>query len=364
MSWPNWIASSIKSQKADKLTMSNTRAWRLSSSLRALIVIALGAVAGLGALALWLGSRWGAPLATACQEACNRIAVPLGWLQVTPLGVGALFAGLGAVSLSLAGSTIVKQTALSRRLDQEIAKSRRRWPAKLRSAYRQLRLIETAVCLDDREVYAFCHGYLRPVVYVSHGLVEELSPDELRAVLAHEAEHARRRDPLRLLLGMALSRALFFLPVADEMRERAAVAAELTADNRAVREAGVPPLASALRKMILGETRQPAHSPAVGGLDAVAERVRYLATGSTGSLAGISARRVAASVAIALAIFAVSLGAGAAPTFAAAQQPSCCLIGSQTANNLPCSTTSGGVPPVTQRPAQPSAKPLDCILKH
>lgn len=42
-------------------------------------------------------------------------------------------------------------------------------------------------------------GLLRPLVLVSTGLRSRLSPDQLRAVLAHEHAHARRRDPLRLL---------------------------------------------------------------------------------------------------------------------------------------------------------------------
>lgn len=42
-------------------------------------------------------------------------------------------------------------------------------------------------------------GLLRPLVLVSTGLRSRLSPDQLRAVLAHERAHARRRDPMRLL---------------------------------------------------------------------------------------------------------------------------------------------------------------------
>ena len=42
-------------------------------------------------------------------------------------------------------------------------------------------------------------GLLRPLVLVSTGLRSRLSPEQLRAVLAHEQSHARRRDPLRLL---------------------------------------------------------------------------------------------------------------------------------------------------------------------
>lgn len=42
-------------------------------------------------------------------------------------------------------------------------------------------------------------GLLRPLVLVSTGLRSRLTPDQLRAVLAHEQAHAGRHDPLRLL---------------------------------------------------------------------------------------------------------------------------------------------------------------------
>jgi Zn-dependent protease with chaperone function len=36
-------------------------------------------------------------------------------------------------------------------------------------------------------------------VFVTSGMVASLTAEELDAVLVHEAEHARRRDPLRRL---------------------------------------------------------------------------------------------------------------------------------------------------------------------
>ena len=53
---------------------------------------------------------------------------------------------------------------------------------------------------------AFVVGLLRPRVYLSHGLLATLCPEELAAVLAHEQAHARRRDPLiRWIAGFGLS---------------------------------------------------------------------------------------------------------------------------------------------------------------
>jgi hypothetical protein len=89
---------------------------------------------------------------------------------------------------------------------------------------------------------AFCAGLLRPRVYVSTGSLARLTEAELAAVVAHEAHHAARRDPLRILVARAIGDAysLGALP----RREQAL--AELAADDAVVRTRGAAPLASAL----------------------------------------------------------------------------------------------------------------------
>ena len=89
--------------------------------------------------------------------------------------------------------------------------------------------------------HAFCAGWLRPRIYVSAAAVERLSDEQLQAVLAHEQEHRRRRDPLRLAVGRILCEALFFLPVLRPLHDRYGEVAELTADAAAVAAAGGSP---------------------------------------------------------------------------------------------------------------------------
>ncbi len=52
----------------------------------------------------------------------------------------------------------------------------------------------------------------RPTIF-GDGPPPSSADEELRAVLAHEQEHRRMRDPLRLAIGRILCEALFFLPV-------------------------------------------------------------------------------------------------------------------------------------------------------
>jgi Zn-dependent protease with chaperone function len=89
---------------------------------------------------------------------------------------------------------------------------------------------------------AFCAGLLRPRVYVSQGACSALGEDELAAVVEHESHHARRRDPLRILIARAVGDAYSI----GALPRREQALAELAADAAAVRSRGAAPLASAL----------------------------------------------------------------------------------------------------------------------
>jgi len=55
--------------------------------------------------------------------------------------------------------------------------------------------------LPVEEPQAYVLGILKPKVYVSQGLLEQSSENDLAPVLAHEHAHAARRDPLRRLIA-------------------------------------------------------------------------------------------------------------------------------------------------------------------
>jgi Zn-dependent protease with chaperone function len=104
-------------------------------------------------------------------------------------------------------------------------------------------------CVTANAPVAFCHGGIRPSILVSAGLVNEVSPDELVAVLAHEQHHLRRGDPLRRAMQQAMAEVLFWLPVVEWWAARRREASELAADREAIRCTGRSPLAGALWKV-------------------------------------------------------------------------------------------------------------------
>lgn len=84
---------------------------------------------------------------------------------------------------------------------------------------------------------AFTVGWVRPVVYVAAELAERITPRELRAVLAHEAAHVRRRDPLRLSTLRFLGAVVFWLPALRRLADDLADEVEFQADDAAAGDA-------------------------------------------------------------------------------------------------------------------------------
>ena len=100
------------------------------------------------------------------------------------------------------------------------------------------------------ELIALTYGLARPRVLLSEGAAEALTPAELRAVLAHEAIHVRRRDPLRLLVAEIAGAAFVIFPLVREFARHVLVATELAADRAAVASWGRRALAGGLLKFI------------------------------------------------------------------------------------------------------------------
>ncbi|MDP9260088.1 MAG: M56 family metallopeptidase, partial [Actinomycetota bacterium] len=205
-----------------------TRA-RFVFALQATLGVAAAAVVGLALVVSLTGVSFAVPSAQALAAACQDFALP----EVTPLSLLGLALGSFAVAvLWLAARSAIRQLRASRRFVARLH-VHDDGPA-------------GSIVFDDAAPRAFCAGLLRPRVYVSSGALRSLDSEELGAVLAHEAHHARLRDPLRVLIARTLSDALFFLPAVRRLADRYGALAELAADEAAVRARGTQPLASAL----------------------------------------------------------------------------------------------------------------------
>lgn len=152
---------------------------------------------------------------------------------------------------------------------------------------------------------AFTAGFWRPLIYVAESLGFKLSSEQLAAVLAHEAVHVRRRDPLRLSLLRFLARTLFWLPAFRRLSDDLADEAEITADDAA---AGNQPLVLAsaiLAVAALGNAPTFVSAPGFTRCDILERRVRRLA-GEAPRVESHVTRRSLAAAATALFLVLVS----------------------------------------------------------
>lgn len=123
---------------------------------------------------------------------------------------------------------------------------------------------------------AFTAGWWNPKVYVDRSLRVLLSHAELVAVLTHEAEHVRRRDPLRLSLLRFLGNTLFWIPAFRRLAADIADESEIHADDVAARD---NPLVLASAILSLAHWRQ--HSQAFSTSVFPQAGVSLVAGGST-----------------------------------------------------------------------------------
>jgi Zn-dependent protease with chaperone function len=101
---------------------------------------------------------------------------------------------------------------------------------------------------------AFTAGWWSPKIYVAEEIADVLTEAQLAAVLAHEAEHVRRRDPLRLSLLRFLGCTLFWIPAFRRLVADMADEAEIAADDAA---AGERPLVLASAILAMATWRGP-----------------------------------------------------------------------------------------------------------
>lgn len=154
----------------------------------------------------------------------------------------------GATILLLVGGALLTGTRAMWLVAQASAEV-----ARLRTVEAPARILRLAtdlsigplVCVEGASPVAFCVGGLRPSVYVSEGL-GALDDAELEAVLLHEQDHLRQREPLRRAVRRAATWGFFYVPLLRWWARYQAERSELRADRLALSRVSPQVLARAL----------------------------------------------------------------------------------------------------------------------
>jgi beta-lactamase regulating signal transducer with metallopeptidase domain len=258
--------------------------------------------------------------------ACGVIAFALAPLVAGDQGASPVFGllalalviGLAGASAALGARAAWRHRGDNARLVGELERAAVAPGAELRAAAREAGLDGRVVAVASADPFSFVFGIFRPRVAIATGMLERLSPAELRAALEHERYHVRNLDPLRELVGRVLAEALFFLPLAASLHRRYATERELAADRRAAAICGRRPLAGALLAALEGSGPAPRTGVGLAGSALLASRLAQLETGRAAPVEEVGARAVlrsALGLAAVLALFLAAVygvGGGAA----------------------------------------------------
>ncbi len=112
---------------------------------------------------------------------------------------------------------------------------------KVSKAFKGLPIDEGFVrIIDSDDLVLFSSTGLKPMIYVSRGLVESFSPEHLHVAFAHEIAHIQRSKKPVLILAYILRAIVFFNPVTMIEFRRLAQEEEKVCDDIAVDLTGKP----------------------------------------------------------------------------------------------------------------------------
>lgn len=271
------------------MTRSVLRAWARAGGPPAAFAVAVAVVA--------VEPHALVPVARAINAVCRQLPGLSALTGHLPPLVLAFLAVLGAVMLAEACRIGLAGFVATARFNRATDRRAQQAPVRLEGVGRRLGIDHRLTFLADPAPLAFCYGFFAPRIAVSAGLLTLLDDAELLAVVAHEREHLRQRDPLRYLFLDVVAAATFALPIAGALRARIEARIELAADQAALAVAPRAALAGAMLAVIAASTPS---APGLAGLSATEARIASLSGRLV--LPPLPIRAVAASAAIGIVV--------------------------------------------------------------
>jgi beta-lactamase regulating signal transducer with metallopeptidase domain len=247
---------------------------RRSSSTRFavwfVVLVAVGALP-------WMQSRHWASAAVSTSSSSSSIKsailMPASWAQglfyiwavVAALSLGRVVLGLWQIRRLRLNSSRLDLTSIDPALRQALAAACNR-PISLHVS-RTVRV-------------PMATGFFRPMIVIPEWSLRELTVDELKAVLLHEAAHLQRRDDWTNLAQKLLRAVLFFHPVVWWLESKLALEREMACDDLVIEATSSPRAYAAclvaLAEKSLGRRNLTMAQAAVTRMQQTSQRIRLI----------------------------------------------------------------------------------------
>lgn len=231
-----------------------------------------------------------------CLILLTAIHSILPWIGIAALLIG-LINAIPRLFLSIKGGL-----KLSERLEGH--KIRGRGLSRIKRLAPDKEVLKRIIIFEDNRMHnAFTIGFLRPKIYLSGTLCKRLEREELRAVILHEMHHAKKHDPLRLLMVAFICDIFFFIPLSKFVKELFILTKEKAADDAAIAESKRPlELASAMMKILKLKNDLILNPTAIWKPDPQAERIHRLIDPMMENKFGLPYLRTVVSLAVIVAL--------------------------------------------------------------
>src|SRR5882724_7157416 len=217
------------------------------------------------------------------------------WGAIVTVSLGRVMLGLWQIHRLRKGCSPIADVSLSSSLHQVVKESCDR---------------PLALCVSKSVRVPMATGFFKPMIVIPEWALQELSPDQLKVVVLHEATHLQRWDDWTNLAQKVLRALFFFHPVVWWLEGRLALEREMACDDLVVARTSSPRAYAQclveLAEKSVGRRNLAFAQAAVNRVRHTSMRIRQILDGKRAGTARVWKPAISLTVASAMACFAFS----------------------------------------------------------
>jgi len=249
------------------------------------IVAPLLVFAGFVQAARQVSLTWQA-ISTACVNTWNMILGLLSHPTTIIIAAIAVLLGIGLLrGIFFIAWQFYKTKRLQRSLNAKVIQKHR-----LNKQYKSIQVV------DAKDPFAVTLGIRKPSIYVSTGLLKQLSDQETASVIAHEQHHLRHKHTFNNMLAHLVRSFIFFVPVMPALADSIILKQELEADNEAILTTSRASLATAILKTMEGNICQRHFPVSAAPFSLMTDRTRAVLGEQVSVVANVTKKIIIVSV--------------------------------------------------------------------